>query len=291
MKIEIMVHLPFPYFNSDQLIRTFSANQKFFTRFGLYVPNPDSYRSKISTCLRDLECHNGMRPSDSYFEWSNLDRDRFRRIFISLPSIISSPDTLFDSSGLIPGLNLITDRLQRMFRGYKVTLLLGIVNQGNLIGTVSQAKGVHENVRLEEALCFENSWFDTIGACADMFPDVNINVWQHENAHLKWPKVIKHVANISNRSMVPGSLDMISHLVATSGLNALVDHVKRLPPQNDYHFEKVLQGYLERYPSKAWVARRVRLKGWNTRVMKAFEEIYREDIRLLRNEKQIAFID
>lgn len=290
MQKEIFIHLPLPYHNSDQLIRSLRSGSHFYASFDVSIPEPEAYRSKLARYLTSPEYRKVTETGRDAF-WNRIGGRDARRTVLSLPRVPNAPHQIADPRGLLPELDKAVARILDLFCDREVTILIGIVNPGNLLATLIQSGASKGVITTELALGTVQFWSDVLGACIDEFPSLRIKVWKHEAAHLHWPCILRHVGRVPDARLVPGSLDMISHYVTDEGINSTIDHIRRLPPQNDYQFEKILHSNFVKHYDNKKASRRIRLKEWTPEVIEAFERIYKEDISIIRSDTNLTFIE
>lgn len=291
MKSRIYIHLPLPYYNSDQLIRTVSANRDFYHHAGIYCPDPTSYRTQIQRVWHSVK---SVRTGNIKLARNNLtgfeDR-RFGKTLISVPMFNSGNDLLFDQTGILPSLGKSVELLLEIYKDYNVSFLLGIVNPGLLVASSAMHRDGSQKFSVSEILEATLFWYDALGACADTFPDARFVLWEHETTYSTWPRILNFICDRSSFALLPGSLDMAAFYLSKDGVNLLLDHVRRIPPKNDYHFSRVTSSYLNKYQSITMRARKIRLKGWDQKISLAFEKNYEFDLKLLKNDSLFVFAD
>jgi hypothetical protein len=291
MKSKIYVHLPLPYFNSDQLIRTVSANADFYRNAGIHCPDPTLYRSQIQhvwSSVKSVRAGN-IRLARNYL--AGFDDKHIGKTLISLPMFTSRNELLFDQTGILPTLGKAIELILAIYKDYKVYFLLGIVNPGLLVASSAMLRDGSQRFSVREVLEATLFWYDALGACADSFPDARFVLWVHEKTYSTWPRILNFICERSSFALLPGSLDMAAFNLSKEGLHLLADHVRRIPPQNEYQFSKVASSYFCKYQSITMRARKIRLKGWDQKISLAFEKNYDFDLKLLKNDSLFVFAD
>lgn len=285
---EILIHFPFPYFNSDQLVRSLWAHRAWHAQSGTFIPDPKLYQPMAKSCLASSAPEGGA----AMIAHSLLAvfPTEAQRMVLSFPGVPNGPSDLFGSDGLMPGLSRSASRIRAAFRGFRLTFLFGMVNQGELLGSLIKANVVSK-VMLETALQSASTyWSDAIGACRDEFPDINVVTWKHEDSEFLWPEIIASAVQGNPAVIRPGSFDMLTQSLSEDGVIELRKTLRsagKISPEN----ARDIIGYFSSSRKFArGISRRVDLPYWSDDIRSAFDERYAEDIQLLSQDAKITFL-
>lgn len=289
MQKEIFLHISLPCSRNDQIIKSLRSNSKFFAQFGVYTPDPFLYRSRIIKYLEATDDRIMTKNGRDAF-WSNIGACNFSRVILSVPRIKNLPHSIIDSTGLLPDLNTFVRRILHFFTGHKITLLIGIVNPRDLLLSMIKYGVDFGTVSKMIDICPDQFWSDALGACIDEFPEISVQTWRHETSHLNWSSILRRVGRVNDDRFIPGSVDMAADLLRYDDLKDIYDHVKRIPPQNDYHFRKIVHSYVKRPFLIEEDSTRLDVLGWSAGLIRYFDENYSQDLNTLRSDKDINLI-
>lgn len=286
---KLFVHLPLPYFFSDQLVRTFFAQGRVFARSGIFTPDPRTYQKMAKYCLVE----NPSIENQTIFKCAlagNFPKDADRMI-ISFHGVPRCPSEIVSKEGLIPNLSEIVWRLKNVFADFEITIGIGIVNIGSLIEPLV-ANNVISYGTIDKALSASSLyWSDAIGACKDEYGDIEFLVWRHEDSPVIWPDIVSFLANLSDYSPVPGSLDMLVTKLTNSGRKALNDLLSKADTLSRREICEIIAFFDN---SRSFRVREDRSKACRvlgrSRVM-VLNEIYAEDEALLRDDPGMIFVN
>jgi len=290
MRREIFIHLPLPYYNGDQLIRSLLSNKGAYTSFGLNLPEPEIYRRRLSKFLTAPE-DSVMSGVASEAMLKELGVAHRKRTVISLPGVPNKPHEIVNENGLIPGLNNVVRRMQSFFKDFEITLLIGVVNPGHLLATLYQANAGKDVLNVKRIVESERFWSDALGACIDEFPQVKVLAWQHEFATIVWPMILRTVGLVPTSRFAPGSLDMAKHIISRGGVDKIADFLRESSIKDDKGIVTSVKLFLNQLSDKNEQTRQIRIPGWSDDLMQAFNRVYEEDLRMLSRESGVIFLD
>lgn len=290
MRREIIIHLPLPFYNSNQLLRSLRSNADTYATFGLNLPDPHRYQSRLVKLLTstDERLRSGILAEAVWGYLGEVDRPR---TIISLPNVPNQPHALVNKDGLLPDLNKIVVRMYDFFRDFDITLAFGIVNPGFLLATLAQAKLPVGTVAFRQIVEREYFWSDALGACIDDFPQLKIIAWQHEFSPFLWPRILRTIGLVPVGRLAPGSLDMASHRMLRPGLDQLVQYIRASSVNDDIRASAAIKLFLNEFLDTAKQHRPIRLPGWSEELSAAFEANYEADAKNLARESGIQFLD
>ncbi|MCC1482850.1 hypothetical protein [Roseibaca sp. Y0-43] len=284
----VLVHLPLPHFNSDQLVRSLISNKVVYEKIGLSTPDPIIYREKFTRLYDGWRISNNK--CESISEIRNIFENISTDIFISLPKIPSRPEHIVDACGLLPNLEISIDMLKNIFNKHRINILIGIVNPSSLIGALVQTKVISDDAPTSTFATSQNYWYDSIGGCADENPDISFIAWRHEDAHIIWPTILRLVGSVPNKIPAPGCLDMLANYIDRNRVKSLEVAIKSSWPQSDAFIQKMIKECISFDTGCNSVGRKIKVNGWTSQIFDKFEEVYAEDCRLLAGDDSIAFI-
>jgi len=290
MRREIIIHLPLPFYNSSQLLRSLRSNADTYAAFGLNLPDPQKYQSRLVKLLTspDERLRSGIL---SKAVWGYLGDFNSPRTMISLPNVPNQPHELANKDGLLPDLNRIVLRMHNFFRDFDITIVVGIVNPGYLLATLAQAKLPVGAVAFRQIVEREYFWSDALGACIDEFPQLKIIAWQHESSPFLWPRILRTIGLVPPGRLAPGSLDMASHHMLQPGLDQLVRYIRAASVNDDVRAAAAIKLFLNEFSDTSKRQRPIRLPGWSEELSAAFDANYEADARALAVERGIRFLD
>ena len=290
MKPEIIIFLPLPCQYGDQLIKSLHARSRFFKNFGVHVPDPKTYSHKLSHFSTSDDTRIFTSTGRKFF-LDIMEARLHKRIVLSLQREYIWQQDPGNDFELLPKLNLIADRLSSFFDGWSLKFALGIVNFGRIISMKHNLPTKNSIEYFELSSLSLPFWSDALCALIDEFPDVKIEIWKHEYAYFQWPEILRRIGNVPDGVAIPASLDMVEKYLNAGARFDLRDHIRRLPPQNDYHFSKVIRTCNESKSIMRKIARGDGLKALPSNAMTLFDKSYVEDIHILKNETRLFLFD
>jgi hypothetical protein len=290
MRREMVIHLPLPYYHSDQIVRSLFSNANTYASFGLNVPDPERYQRRLVKLFTspDERLRSGLLSGAA---WGDLGDFEKPRTMISLPNVPNQPHELVNGDGLLPDLNKIVERMYDFFHDFEITIAIGIVNPGQLLASLAQAKLPRGSVDFRQVLSREHFWFDVLGACIDEFPQLKIIVWQHELSPVLWPRVLRFVGKVPAGRLAPGCLDMASHHILQTGMDQLVRYITTSLVDDDIRAGAAIKLFLNEFPDTAKRKKPIRFSGWSEELSAAFDANYAVDVKSLARECGIQFLD
>lgn len=286
---QLFVHMPLPYYNSDQLIRTLIAAREFYRRAGLNVPAPDIYRSYVNNIMFKMQ---SIDPKGS--QAKDIKHMLFghgcERAIISIPIAFDPKSDVVNEQGLLPKLEAAVGRIVQVFDDCEIVLFFGLVNPGDLVSTLTKARVVSEEMWRENFPTHGWFWSDAIGGCMDVYPGIKVVAWRHDSAYFLWPRILRKVSSISDDILLPGCLDMIAHSITDDGIRKLYSFLHGSPRKDDDYVVLALREHYKRFRRNRVIMKRVRLPIWSKWISGFFERDYEEDLAILENEPQVEFI-
>jgi len=289
MQKEILIHISLPCARNDQLIKSLRSRWRFFSQFGVYTPDPNLYRTRLERYLSSTDDRVMTETGRNAF-WSRIGEPDCSRVILSISRSNNLPHSVFGNTGLLPDLNSFARRMLHFFKGNKIKLLIGVVNPRDLLLSMAKYGVDLDSISRMADLYPGQFWSDALGACIDELPEISIEAWQHETSHLSWSGVLRRVGNVRDNTFIPGSIDMAAELLRYDDLKRILDHVRRIPPQNDYHCEKIVYSYVKRPFLIEKNLPKPDVFGWSSEFVRGLDENYEHDLEALRSDKDINFI-
>lgn len=288
MRREVMIHIPLPYYSSDQLVRTLFAHRKFHNRRGTFVPQPKLYQNIARHCLKE-------EPSKQNFSFlrrsllSGLPHGT-RRIFLSFAGLPNSPLEIVSEEGILPDLSVLVGRISYIFHDCDISIFVGIVNQGKLVSSLIQSNATIRASLETAASAPSIYWSDAIGACKDEYKRVRFVVWRHEESVGLWPNIIRCAARIPESVIPPGTFDMLVQKLNDEGIKHLRSLLSRTSKLSEDQVKKIIITFLESKRFSRNLRTQIRIDGWTRDVISHFDEIYEDDVRQIYLDRDILLL-
>ena len=277
--MQLALHTGAHFTEQERLIKTLLRNNDAFSRRGIHVPGPNSYRGLVRDTLNAMSRAPAAPDAREVLLDVILNGVDADRIVLSDANFFRTAGTAIQKGSLYPAAAARMGYMAALFPDDEIEIFLGLRNPATLIPRIYQnashpaepdfwaGRGPHD-IR----------WRETVTAIRAAVPEVPITVWCSEDLPLIWSQVVREIAGIEVTEKIVGGFDLLGSIMTKEGMERFRSYLHNHPDMSEIQKRRVISAFLDKFALDDAIEEELDMPGWTEALVDDLTELYEEDV-------------
>jgi hypothetical protein len=268
-----------------------TRNGDLFSKQGVTVPDPDSYRGMIRDTLNAMHRAPASEEAREVLLDVILGDTDAKRVILSDPNFFRTQGTALQRGVLYPAAPTRMAHMAALFPEDELQIFLAMRNPATLLPILhGVAVDKDHDAFWGMRAPMDIRWSDTIAAMQAAVPHVPITVWCNEDMPLIWSQVIREMAGLEPGGKIAGSFDLLMSIMSKEGMQRFRAYLEGHPDMSEAQKRRVIAAFLDKFALDEEIEEELDMPGWTEDLVEAMTAQYDQDMDAVRRIPNLTFI-
>lgn len=275
----------------ERLIKSVLRNKAAFSKRGIVVPGPNSYRRLVRDTLNAMNRAPASAEAREVLLDVMLDGTSADRLILSDANFFRTAGTAIQKGVLYPAAHERMAYMEALFPDDDLEIFLAIRNPATLIPLLfANANDPSEEKFWAGKGPFDIKWSDTIARIKQAVPRIPVTVWCAEDLPAIWSEVIRELAGIGPLERINGGFDLLSAIMSKEGMERLRAYLHSHPDMSEIQKRRVIAAFLDKFALDEEIEEELDMPGWSEPLVEELTELYDEDVLAIERMPGVTLI-
>lgn len=275
----------------ERLIKSVLRNKAAFSKRGIVVPGPNSYRRLVRDTLNAMNRAPASAEAREVLLDVMLDGAAADRLILSDANFFRTAGTAIQKGVLYPAAHERMAYMEALFPDDDLEIFLAIRNPATLIPLLfANANDPSEEKFWAGKGPFDIKWSDTIARIKQAVPRIPVTVWCAEDLPAIWSEVIRELAGIGPLERINGGFDLLSAIMSKEGMERLRAYLHSHPDMSEIQKRRVIAAFLDKFALDEEIEEELDMPGWSEPLVEELTELYDEDVLAIERMPGVTLI-
>ena len=275
----------------ERLIKSVLRNKAAFSKRGIVVPGPNSYRRLVRDTLNAMNRAPASTEAREVLLDVMLDGTSADRLILSDANFFRTAGTAIQKGVLYPAAHERMAYMEALFPDDDLEIFLAIRNPATLIPLLfANANDPSEEKFWAGKGPFDIKWSDTIARIKQAVPRIPVTVWCAEDLPAIWSEVIRELAGIGPLERINGGFDLLSAIMSKEGMERLRAYLHSHPDMSEIQKRRVIAAFLDKFALDEEIEEELDMPGWSEPLVEELTELYDEDVLAIERMPGVTLI-
>ena len=275
----------------ERLIKSVLRNKAAFSKRGIVVPGPNSYRRLVRDTLNAMNRAPASAEAREVLLDVMLDGTSADRLILSDANFFRTAGTAIQKGVLYPAAHERMAYMEALFPDDDLEIFLAIRNPATLIPLLfANANDPSEEKFWAGKGPFDIKWSDTIARIKQAVPRIPVTVWCAEDLPAIWSEVIRELAGIGPLERINGGFDLLSAIMSKEGMARLRAYLHSHPDMSEIQKRRVIAAFLDKFALDEEIEEELDMPGWSEPLVEELTELYDEDVLAIERMPGVTLI-
>lgn len=275
----------------ERLIKSVLRNKAAFSKRGIVVPGPNSYRRLVRDTLNAMNRAPASAEVREVLLDVMLDGTSADRLILSDANFFRTAGTAIQKGVLYPAAHERMAYMEALFPDDDLEIFLAIRNPATLIPLLfANANDPSEEKFWAGKGPFDIKWSDTIARIKQAVPRIPVTVWCAEDLPAIWSEVIREMAGIGPLERINGGFDLLSAIMSKEGMERLRAYLHSHPDMSEIQKRRVIAAFLDKFALDEEIEEELDMPGWSEPLVEELTELYDEDVLAIERMPGVTLI-
>lgn len=277
--MHVAIYAGAAFTDEGRMLGSLQANKDVLTQNGSVYFGPRKFRQSLKPAFRSMGSSEDAQQALEKLRAVLPVQPSIERAVFPSGQMFGGNENYLEDGQLYPLAGRRMAFLAEAFNDATLELFFALRNPGSfipkLLMTLPEAER-EDLIRSTDLSCL--GWIGMVEDVRDLAPDVNITLWCNEDSPLVWGDVVRAIGGLPDDAAVNGEYDLLLSLLTPEGqqqANAMIADAGEGQQQGLRTF---LAEVLEEHALPEKVEEELELPGWNSEIIDAFSELYRQEL-------------
>lgn len=289
--MQLVLHTGAHYTEEDRLLKCLLRNKEDFSKRGIAVPGPSSFRGLFRDTLNAMHKAPAAPDARDVLLDAALDDASADRLVLSDPNFFRTPATAVMKGHLYPDAATRMMHMAQLFPDDDIEIFLAIRNPASLVPilykhAMDQKHAAFWGTRTPLDL----RWSETLGQIRESAPEVPITVWCNEDLPLIWSQVVREIAGLELHEKIAGGFDLLATIMSKEGMQRFRTYLDTHPDMTEIQKRRVIGAFLDKFALDEEIEEELDMPGWTEELVDEMSDIYDDDMIAIQRIPGVTMI-